>query len=64
MTNARRIAEEPLSFAGRGASAEVEADRPERLVSQPGAAEVNRGIERRFGDLKQGLTNQWTVQER
>ena len=63
MTDAPRIPEEQLSFV-----ADADADRPGLLVGtrsgQTDDADFDPGTVRRFGDLKQGLTNQWTVRER
>jgi hypothetical protein len=62
MTAAPRIADEQLSFAGKGAPAG--ANPRELLTSRTRALESGLGTGERFGDLKQSLTIQWTVQER
>ena len=70
MTCAARIPSEQPSFAEERARPAVDATSTDRRDLQAGVrsgqsdADVNRGTQRRFGDLKHNLTNQWKVQDR
>ena len=70
MTRPARITPEQSSFSGEHARPAVDAANTDRRDEQSGVrsdqpdADVNLGAQRRFGDLKQNLTNQWKVQDR
>ncbi len=70
MTDARRVPKEETSFADCGAQAVEDAaisdDRDrghEPRTAQPGDTALNVDEQGWFGDLKQNLTNRWTVRE-
>ncbi len=60
MTRAARI---PLEQPGAAASPDPRDAQTGARSGQPDA-DVNLGTQRRFGDLKHNLTNQWKVQDR
>lgn len=70
MTRAARMPPEQPGFAEARARPAVDAASPDRGDVQAGTrsgqpdADVNLGAQRRFGDLKHNLTNQWKVQDR
>ena len=70
MTDARRVPKEETRFAGNGGRAVEDAaifndgDREiESRTAQSGDSPLNPDEQGWFGDLKQNLTNRWTVRE-
>jgi hypothetical protein len=68
MNQAPTTADQPPGFAGRATDADA-VTVPMQTGSEAGssavqAAEPDPDSQKRFGDLKQNLTNHWTVQNR